>query len=68
MKTKQIKAAAAYSGHTLAELARAVELSPQGLQQKLQRETLKDEELKKLAELMGAEYICCFRFPDGVEI
>ena len=69
MTTEQmIKMALSYKGISQAELARNLETTPSNLNQKIKRNTLTREDLDKIAAALGAEFVCCFRFPDGVEI
>ncbi len=65
---KSIKAAAAYAGMTQADIAKAMGVTKQGFHSKLKRNSFKDEELTRIAEVIGAEYVARFRFPDGTEI
>lgn len=66
--TNQVKAAAAYGGVTLSRLAQAIGTSPQAFSQRLSAGTLRPDDLEKIAQAIGAEYISLFRFPDGKEI
>jgi hypothetical protein len=36
--------------------------------QKLKKDTLRKEDLEKIAEILGASYSACFVFPDGTKI
>lgn len=63
-----LKMALSYKNISQAELARMIEQTPSNLNQKVKRNTLTREELDKIAEALGAEFICKFRFPDGTEI
>jgi transcriptional regulator with XRE-family HTH domain len=61
--------ALAYAVVSEAELARRLGTSAQNLNQRLKRGNYdRTEELTKLAEAIGAEFVCNFRFPDGTEI
>lgn len=66
--TRQVKAACAAVGVTMTELAQRLGTSPQNLSLKLRRGTLRPDDLEKIANAIGAEYISLFRFPDGKEI
>ena len=68
MEQKQIKAALQYGGQSLRQVAAAVGLSPQNFSQKAARGSLTDEELKAIAEQIGATYKCFFEFSDGKQI
>ena len=63
-----IKMAISYVGISQAELARRIDTTPSNLNQKIKRNTLTKEELDRIANALGAEFICQFRFPDGREI
>ncbi len=65
---KSIKAAAAYAGMNQSEIAQAMGMTKQGFHSKIKRNSFKDEELTRIAEIIGAEYVARFRFPDGTEI
>ncbi len=65
---KMIKVALSYAGISQAELARRIGTTPSNLNQKIKRNTLTKEELEQIANALGAEFICVFRFPDGREI
>ena len=65
---KKINMAAAYKGISQAELARMIGTTPSNLNLKVKRETLKTEELQKIAEALGGSYRFGFVFPDGTEI
>lgn len=66
--TKKIKLAETFAGISESELARRLEKSPQALGQRIKTGRFSIEELEKIAESLGAEYVCFFRFPDGTEI
>lgn len=63
-----VKMAMAYKNVSVAELARRLGTTREALRQRLSRETLKPQDLKKIAEVLGAEFVMTFRFPDGKEI
>lgn len=63
-----VKMAMAYKRVSVAELARRLGTTREALRQRLSRETLKPQDLKKIAEVLGAEFVMTFRFPDGKEI
>jgi len=65
---KKINMALVYKGISQAELARLMETSPSNLNLKIKRETLRQEDLDKIAEALGATYHTYFEFPDGTKI
>ena len=65
---QKINMALAYKGISQAELARRIGQSPANLNLKLKRETLKNDELSKIAEALGGNYVFAFEFPDGTKI
>lgn len=65
---KMIKVALSYAEISQAELARRIGTTPSNLNQKIKRNTLSKEELDQIANALGAEFICKFRFNDGTEI
>ena len=65
---KKINMAAAYKGISQAELARQIGTTPANFNLKVKRETLKTEELEKIAAVLGGKYRFGFVFPDGTEI
>lgn len=68
MRKTQIKAALSYSGHTARDVSAILNRTEQNFSFKVNRETFKDQELEQIAAAIGAEYKCCFVFPDGKEI
>lgn len=65
---KKIKLAEAYADKREAELARLIGTSPQALGQRMKTGKFSSEELEKIAEALGAAYVCYFEFPDGTRI
>ncbi len=65
---KKIKMAETYADIKEAELARRLGTSPQAFGQRMKAGKFSSADLEKIAEALGAEFFCCFRFPDGVEI
>ena len=65
---QKINMAAAYKGMSQAELARLIGTTPSNLNLKIKRETLKKEDLDKIAEALGATYQFGFLFEDGTKI
>lgn len=64
----KIKLAEAFAKTSESELARKLGTSPQALGQRMKTGKFTSAELDKIAAALGAEFVCCFRFPDGVEI
>lgn len=52
---------------TQAEIALKVGMSPQSFYNRLKTGKFTREELTTIGNALGAEYISCFRFPDGSE-
>lgn len=65
---QKVYMALAYKGLSKAELARRVGQTPQNFSKKLKRETLTNDELSKIAEVLGGNYVFGFEFPDGTKI
>jgi len=69
MTTEQmVKMALSYKGMSQAALARELNTTPSNLNQKVKRNTLTKEDLEQIAKVLGAEFECHFKFPDGTEI
>lgn len=66
--TQRLSMAIAYKGITQAEIARKLGLSPSNFGQRLKRGNFSVAELEKIAEAMGAEFLCAFRFEDGTKV
>ncbi len=66
---RKIKTAIAYSKTSQAQLAKSIGMTASNFSQKLKRETFTEEELKKIAEALGASYEpFSFTFEDGMKI
>jgi hypothetical protein len=65
---QQVYLALAYRGTSLAAIARTLGMSKQNLQKKLIRNTLKKEELCKIAKILGGQYLSYFYFPKDTMI
>lgn len=65
---KSIRGAVAYAGMSQADIAEAMNMTRSNFSQRLKGRGFKDEELERIAEIIGAEYVARFRFPDGTEI
>lgn len=64
---EQIKTAAIHGDITLAEIAKKVGMSPQSFSNRMKTGKFTRNELDEIGKALGAEYISCFRFPDGSE-
>jgi len=67
-RRNRIKAATAFAGKRARDLATATGLSESGFSQRLSNDSLKEDDMKKIADALGAKYIECFEFPDGTRI
>ena len=65
---QQLYLAIAYKATNISALARTMGMARQNLHCKIVRNTLKKEELCKIAKILGGEYVSYFSFPDGVVI
>ena len=65
---KKIKLATTYAGISEAELARRVGSSSQAFGQRMKTGKFSSAELDKIAEALGAEFVCAFKFPNGDEV
>lgn len=64
----KIKMAECYAKISEAELARRLGTSSQALGQRLKTGKFTSTDLDKIAQALGAEFVCFFRFRDGAEI
>lgn len=64
----KIKMAEVYAKISETELSRKMGTSPQAFNQRMKTGKFSSVELVKIAEALGAEFECKFRFPDGTEI
>ena len=65
---QQIFFAVAYRATNISAIARAMGMTPQNLHRKISRNTLKKEELCKIAKILGGSYVSYFTFPGGVVV
>lgn len=65
---KKIKMAEVCAGVSEAELARRLGTSSQALGQRLKTGKFTLAELEKIASVLGATFICTFRFEDGTTV
>ena len=64
----KIKLAETYAGIKEAELARRLETSSQAFGQRLKTGRFSSADLNKIADSLGAKFVCYFEFPDGTKI
>ena len=68
MYSKKIKAVLAYAGKSEAWLARELKTTPSAFNQRMRTGKFTYDELKSIAELLGADFKAEFEFPDGTKI
>lgn len=64
----QIKAACDVSGISVTELGKRMGMSQQNFSKRLKVGKFSKEEYQQMAEILGAEFIFRFKFPDGTII
>lgn len=65
---QKVNMASAYKGISQAELARRFGITPANFNKRLKVGKFSQEELEKIAEVLGATYTFGFEFPDGTKI
>lgn len=65
---KKIEMALAYSGMSKAALARAMGMSPQTLNKRMETGKFSFSELERIGAAMGAKFKTVFIFDDGTEV
>ena len=65
---QMIYTAAIFRQTNVAEIARYIGMTPSALYKKISRNTLRPEELSKIAKALGGEYYYHFSFPNGSKI
>lgn len=65
---QKIKMALGYANISQSELARRLGYTPQNFNQKIKRNTLTFEDMAKIADVLGAEWVAEFHFEDGTII
>lgn len=65
---EQIRTAAIHAGISLTDLAKRFGSSQSGFSQRMKTGKFTQEELEKMAGIMGAEYRSGFYFPDGNKV
>ncbi|WP_300919655.1 hypothetical protein [uncultured Dubosiella sp.] len=68
MKEDDIKKAIAYAGKSQRLVSKEINETPMNFNKKIKRETLKSDDMQKIAKAIGAEYKEYFKFPDGTKI
>lgn len=66
--SEQIRVLCVRSGVSLSELARRINQSPQNFNAKLKRNTITQEELVQIAEVLDSQYEHYFILPNGDKI
>lgn len=64
----EIKMAEVYAKISETELSRKLGTTPQAFNQRMKTGKFSSSDLASIAEALGAEFCCCFKFPDGQEI
>lgn len=64
----KIKLAETYANISEAELSRRIGTTSQAFGQRIKTGKFSSADLEKIAQALGAEFICKFVFPDGTEI
>ena len=65
---QKIETACKVAGITVTELGAKMGMSQQSISNRLKTGKFKQEELEKMAQIMGGEYHSFFEFPDGNRI
>lgn len=65
---KKIKLAEVYADISEAELARRIGTTSQAFGQRMKTGKFSSADLEKIADALGAEFCCSFKFPDGEEV
>lgn len=65
---KKIRAAETYAGISEAELARRLDTSAQAFNQRMKTGKFSSADFERIAEAMGAKFVCYFEFEDGQKI
>lgn len=68
MNKEKLKKAIAYAGTNQARIAESLGISRASFGHRLDKMRFSEEELNKIAELIGAKYVDFFEFPDGIKI
>ena len=69
MKNSQkIKMALAYKGMSESELARKLGSTPQAFNQRMKTDKFTGEEMNKIGEILGGQWVAEFVFSDGTKV
>ena len=67
--SQKIRMALAFKNISEADLARALDTTPQAFNQRMKTDKFSSTDMEKIAEALGALYIpASFEFPDGTKI
>lgn len=66
--SEQIRVLCVRSGISLSELARRIEQTPQNFSAKLKRNTITQEEMIQIAQVLNAKYEQYFILPNGERV
>ena len=66
--SEQIRVLCVRSGVSLAELARRINQTPQNFNAKLKRNTITQDEMNQIAEVLGAKYEQYFVLANGDQV
>lgn len=66
--SEQIRVLCVRSGISLSELARRIEQTPQNFNAKLKRNTITQEEMIQIAQVLNAKYEQYFILPNGDKV
>ena len=64
----KIKLAETYANISEAELSRRIGTTSQAFGQRIKTGKFSSADLEKIAQALGADFVCKFVFPDGTEI
>jgi hypothetical protein len=65
---QMIFAAASYCDTNITAIAEALGTSPSNLHRKIKNNTLKNDELLKIAKILGGEYFYYFSLPNDIKV
>ncbi len=65
MNTETVKRLAKAGNTTMTEFAETLNIAQNTFSTKVKRDTIKDDERKRIADALGAVYVCGFLMPDG---
>ncbi|MDR2932088.1 MAG: XRE family transcriptional regulator [Oscillospiraceae bacterium] len=65
---QKIKMGLAYQNMSEAQLAREFGTTPQAFSQRIKTDKFTNAELEQIGNIIGAQYISAFEFPDGTRV